>query len=80
MNGVLNFSVLDGWWAEGYRPDAGWAIKEERTYQDQRYQDELDAETIYNMLEDEITPLYFTRNADGVPETWVQYIKITSWK
>ena len=75
MNGVLNFSVLDGWWAEGYRPDAGWAIKEERTYQDQRYQDELDAETIYNMLEDEITPLYFTRNADGVPETWVQYIK-----
>ncbi len=75
MNGVLNFSVLDGWWAEGYRPDAGWAIAEERTYQDQRYQDEMDAETIYNTLENEIVPLYFARNVQEVPMGWVAAMK-----
>lgn len=75
MNGTLNFSVLDGWWAEGYRPKAGWAIKEERTYEDQHYQDELDAETIYNTFENEIIPLYFKRDKDGVPCEWIQYIK-----
>jgi alpha-glucan phosphorylase-like protein len=75
MNGVLNFSVLDGWWAEGYRPGAGWALPLERTYQDQHLQNELDAETIYNMLEDEIVPAYFNRNAQGIPEPWVQYIR-----
>lgn len=75
MNGVLNFSVLDGWWAEGYRQHAGWAIQESRTYTNQQYQDELDAETIYNLMESEIVPLYFTRNEQGVPETWVKYIK-----
>ena len=75
MNGTLNFSVLDGWWAEGYRPKAGWAIKEERTYQDQRYQDELDAETIYNTFENEVIPLYFNRDKDGVPCEWIQCMK-----
>ena len=75
MNGVLNFSVLDGWWAEGYRPDAGWAIQEKRTYQDQRYQDEMDAETIYNTLENEIVPLYFARNVQDVPTGWVAAMK-----
>jgi len=75
MNGVLNFSVLDGWWAEGYKQHAGWAIQERRTYINQQYQDELDAETIYNLLESEITQLYFTRNEAGIPETWVKYIK-----
>lgn len=75
MNGTLNFSVLDGWWAEGYRPKAGWAIKEARTYQDQKYQDELDAETIYNTFENEIIPLYFNRNKDDVPAEWIQYMK-----
>jgi phosphorylase/glycogen(starch) synthase len=74
MNGVLNFSVLDGWWAEGYREGAGWAIQEKRTYQDQRYQDEMDAETIYNTLENEIVPLYFTRVKD-VPTGWVAAMK-----
>lgn len=74
MNGVLNFSVLDGWWAEGYREGAGWAIQEKRTYQDQRYQDEMDAETIYNTLENEIVPLYYTRNED-VPTGWVAAMK-----
>lgn len=75
MNGTLNFSVLDGWWAEGYRPKAGWAIKEERTYDDQHYQDELDAETIYNTFENEIIPLYFNRDREGVPCGWIQCMK-----
>lgn len=75
MNGVLNFSVLDGWWAEGYRPNAGWAIQEGRTYQNQQYQDELDAETIYSLLENDITTAYFDRNEKGFPEKWIQYIK-----
>jgi len=74
MNGVLNFSVLDGWWAEGYREGAGWAIQEKRTYQDQRYQDEMDAETIYNTLENEIVPLYFKREND-IPTGWVAAMK-----
>ncbi len=75
MNGVLNFSVLDGWWAEGYKPGTGWALPEERVYDNQDFQDELDAETIYNILEDEIAPMFYTRNSDGVPEEWVKTIK-----
>jgi len=75
MNGVLNFSVLDGWWAEGYKQHAGWAIQERRTYANQQYQDELDAETIYNLLESEVVPLFYDRNSSGIPETWVKYIK-----
>lgn len=75
MNGVLNFSVLDGWWAEGYRPDAGWAIQEKRTYQNQQYQDEMDAETIYNTLENEIVPLYYARNVQEIPTGWVAAMK-----
>jgi alpha-glucan phosphorylase-like protein len=67
LNGVLNFSVLDGWWAEGYRPDAGWALKEERTYQYQEHQNQLDSETIYGILENEMVPLFYQRNADGLP-------------
>lgn len=75
MNGVLNFSVLDGWWAEGYKPNAGWAIQEKRTYANQQFQDELDAETIYTLLETEIVPAFFDRNAADVPEKWVGFIK-----
>ena len=75
MNGVLNFSVLDGWWAEGYREGAGWAIQEKRTYQDQHYQDEMDAETIYNTLENEIVPLYYDRDGKEVPTGWVAAMK-----
>jgi len=77
MNGVVNFSVLDGWWAEGYREDAGWALKEERTYENQQFQDELDAETIYNILEDEIIPAFYERENDGIPHAWIKYIKNT---
>ncbi len=75
MNGVLNLSVLDGWWAEGYRENAGWAIPEAKTYGNQKFQDELDAETIYHLLEDEILPVYFDLDKNGVPHKWVSYIK-----
>ena len=77
MNGVLNFSVLDGWWYEGYRFDekAGWALTDKRTYTDQAQQDKLDAATIYSMLENEIVPLYYAKNSQGYSPEWVQYIK-----
>ena len=77
MNGVLNFSVLDGWWYEGYRFDekAGWALTDKRTYTDQAQQDKLDAATIYSMLENEIVPLYYAKNSKGYSPEWVQYIK-----
>ncbi|HLW09183.1 MAG TPA: alpha-glucan family phosphorylase [Fermentimonas sp.] len=75
MNGVLNFSVLDGWWYEGYKEGAGWALTDKRTYDNQEYQDVLDATTIYSMLENEIIPLYYARNSNGYSHEWVQYIK-----
>lgn len=77
MNGVLNFSVLDGWWYEGHRfnEKAGWALTDKRTYTDQAQQDKLDAATIYSMLENEIIPLYFAKNSKGYSPEWVQYIK-----
>ena len=75
MNGLLNFSVLDGWWYEGYREGAGWALTDKRTYTDQGQQDKLDAATIYSMLENEIIPLYFAKNSKGYSPEWVQYIK-----
>lgn len=75
MNGVMNFSVLDGWWAEGYREDAGWALPEERTFVDQNMQDELDAESIYNIMEQNIIPTYFDRDDRGISTKWVEYIK-----
>ncbi len=77
MNGTLHFSVLDGWWVEGYRKNAGWALSAERSYDVQDFQDELDAETIYNILEEEVIPAYYKRNAEDVPEKWVGFIKNT---
>lgn len=75
MNGVLNFSVLDGWWYEGYKEGAGWALTDKRTFQDQSQQDQLDAATIYSMLENQIVPLYFAKNSKGYSPEWIQYIK-----
>ncbi len=75
MNGVLNFSVLDGWWLEGYVKGAGWALTEKRTYENNEHQDQLDAATIYSMLENEIIPLYFAKNTKGYSPEWIQYIK-----
>jgi glucan phosphorylase len=77
MNGTIHFSVLDGWWVEGYKKDAGWALPQENAYDVTDLQDELDAETIYNIFEEEILPAFYTRNREGVPEKWVSYIKNT---
>ncbi len=77
MNGVVNVSVLDGWWAEGYVKGAGWALKEERTYANQSYQDDLDAETLYFLFENEIVPIYYQTNKYNVSSKWISYIKKT---
>lgn len=75
MNGVVNLSVLDGWWVEGYREGAGWALPQERTYQNQTYQDQLDAVTIYSLLENDIIPLYFNRGRKAYSAGWVKVVK-----
>ncbi len=75
LNGVVNLSVLDGWWVEGYREGAGWALDEKRTYQNQEYQDKLDAATIYGLLENEIIPMYYKKNKKGYSEKWIHVIK-----
>jgi len=78
MNGVMHFSVLDGWWVEGYRKDAGWALPQQRTYEDQNYQDELDAATIYSIIEGEIAQDFYDKDARlGYSPKWVSYIKNT---
>ncbi|NOY36157.1 MAG: alpha-glucan family phosphorylase [Chlorobi bacterium] len=75
MNGTLHFSILDGWWVEGYKPGTGWALPLEKTYKNQDYQDELDAEMIYNLLESEIIPLFYKRNKEGIPVEWLKFIR-----
>lgn len=75
MNGVVNLSVLDGWWVEGYREGAGWALPEKRTYQNQGYQDQLDAATIYNLLENDIIPMYYNKSKEGFSKEWIQVVK-----
>ena len=75
MNGVVNLSVKDGWWLEGYREGAGWALTEKRTYQNQGYQDQLDAATIYSLLENEIVPLYYKKDENGISKDWIKVIK-----
>ena len=75
MNGVMQFSVLDGWWVEGYKEGAGWALPMEQTFEDKGHQDELDAEMIYSTIEEQIVPKYYARNKEGVPTEWVASIK-----
>jgi glucan phosphorylase len=77
MNGTIHFSVLDGWWVEGYRAFAGWALPKKKTFNNQDLQDDVDAETIYNMLEYEITPAYYSFNEQGIPVEWISLIKNT---
>ena len=67
MNGVLNCSVLDGWWAEGYRPDIGWAIGSGEVYKDEELQDKIESEALYDLLEREIVPTFYRRGRDGLP-------------
>jgi len=80
MNGTIHFSVLDGWWVEGYRAFAGWALPKKRIFENQDLQDDVDAETIYNMLEYEIVPAYYSFNEQGVPVEWISHVKNTMVK
>ncbi len=75
MNGALHFSVLDGWWVEGYQKDAGWALEQERIYNEQEFQNKLDAEFLYSLIENDIAPAYYKTNTENVPTQWVGYIK-----
>ena len=75
INGALNMSTLDGWWCEGYRPDGGWAIGAGETYDDPVYQDMVESQAVYNMLENEVIPLFYTRSADNLPRGWIYRVK-----
>ena len=75
MNGVLHFSVLDGWWVEGYKEGAGWMLPMESTFDDPRYQDEMDAELIYTTIEEQIAPLYYERDENNLPVRWIASVK-----
>jgi len=75
MNGVLNLSVLDGWWAEGYTPGNGWAIRPAASGLDPQSRDREEARTLYEILEDEVIPLYYDRDAQGRPGGWVSMAK-----
>jgi len=75
MNGVLNFSVLDGWWYEGYRENAGWCLPAETTYENAEYQNEIDATFIFYIFEHLILPLYYAKNTKGFSPEWIQHIK-----
>jgi glucan phosphorylase len=77
MNGTLHFSVLDGWWVEGYKQDAGWSLPLENSFDNPDLQDELDSEAIYGILENEIVPAYYYRNDKNIPVLWVDFIKNT---
>ena len=77
MNGTMHFSVLDGWWVEGYKKDAGWALPQEQVYDNNDYQNQLDAATIYTILENEIVPSYYKKDKSGRSDQWISYIKNT---
>ena len=75
VNGALNLSTLDGWWCEGYIPECGWVIGAGETYKDPAYQDEVESHALYNILENEVVPLFYTHSADNIPRAWIQRIK-----
>jgi starch phosphorylase len=75
LNGVLNCAVLDGWWREGYNGRNGWAIGEDREWEDEEAQDAADAESLYQILENEVIPLYYERSADELPYEWLGWVK-----
>jgi starch phosphorylase len=74
-NGVLNCSVLDGWWVEGYRPDLGWAIGRGEQYADPNVQDQVESQALYDLLEKQIVPLFYNRSADNLPREWIARMK-----
>jgi len=75
VNGVLNMSTLDGWWCEGYTPDIGWVIGAGERYEDNDYQDRVESQAVYNLLENEVIPLYYKRSADNLPRAWIRKVK-----
>lgn len=75
MNGVLNCSVLDGWWAEAYTPEIGWAIGSGEEYQDEALQDNIEAEDLYDLLEHEIVPLFYSQGRDSIPRGWLKKMR-----
>lgn len=75
INGALNLSTLDGWWVEGYTPEVGWVIGSGESYDDSGYQDVVESQAIYNLLENEVTPLFYTRSADDLPRAWIYRMK-----
>ena len=75
MNGVINLSVLDGWWYEGYRKDLGWALPVEKIYENPDFQNEFDSELIYNIIEDEIVSAFYAESGSGSSTRWVEFIK-----
>ena len=75
LNGVINFSVLDGWWLEGYNSKNGWMIGENQEYADYEAQDRVDSQSIYDTLENKIIPMYYDKNEDGISEKWLHYMK-----
>jgi starch phosphorylase len=74
-NGVLNLSILDGWWDEAYQPEVGWAIGRGETYDDREYQDQVEAEALYDLLERDVVPLFYDRGANGLPRRWIGHMK-----
>jgi starch phosphorylase len=79
-NGGLNFSILDGWWCEGYSPEVGWAIGKGEDYDDFGYQDHVESNALYDILENEIVPLFYSRSADGLPHGWIARMKTSMRK
>jgi len=75
INGILNFSVLDGWWCEGYNGKNGWVIGDNTLYNNESQQDDADSESLYSILENQIIPLYYQRNEQGIPVKWVKMMK-----
>ncbi len=75
LNGAVNFSVLDGWWREGYNGKNGWSIGTEKEYTDPNQQDEDDSRSIYETLEKEIVPLFYERASDKIPVEWLKVVK-----
>ncbi|KUK15781.1 MAG: Alpha-glucan phosphorylase, partial [Petrotoga mobilis] len=75
MNGAINFSVLDGWWVEGYNGKNGWAIGDNRDYEDLKLQDKIDSVSIYNQLEKQIVPMYYEKEESNVSKEWVSKMK-----
>ncbi|MGQ9663605.1 MAG: alpha-glucan family phosphorylase, partial [Kiritimatiellia bacterium] len=75
LNGVLNVSTLDGWWCEGYAKECGWAIGHGDEYDDAEYQDSVEAQALYNLLEEEIIPLFYDRPYGDLPEQWIRMMK-----